>query len=530
MSAEAENSPVHLDEEWLHQYHGLMEIFNELSFREKVRKVLNGLKQPKDSGAYKWARLQILRLWAPVSAVVVPLLAVIILMSLAVIAPPGRTVEVQIIEPEVLDELEELEEIEPELLEPPEIEMEIPDEVVVTDFANPLPSPATDFSPRPADFDSVAIVKSPVILKGILGSRTPGARGSALARHGGGGATEGAVLRALRWLKKNQNSDGSWNNVKPAMTGLALLTFLAHGETPASEEFGYTVEAAIRWLTDNQDGSGHFNGRDDHDYSHPIATYALSEACALTKIPKVKYAAEKAAKIIVAGQHPSGGWDYNCGQTTRDDTSYMGWCAQALKAAKLAGLNVEGLDAAMTKAIDGFRKNYAGNSGYGTFGYTEPGDTGLTGVGVLCMQLLGASRSPEVRSGLLSLEQTTFNWGGGGKYNQNYYWYYITQARFHAGGKSWDSWNRLFSPVLVNRQTIIPKAIRDAKGELVDIGFWDMNAEISGHTDGVVMNTSLCALQLQVYYRYLPTYRTPKDIEEEIQLEDKESDIDVKIL
>ena len=520
----------HLDEEWMHQYHSLMEIFEELTFKEKVRRVLNGLKQPKDTGEYKWAKLQMLRLWAPVSAVAVPVLVVLVLMSLAVIKPPARVVEVQIIDPEVLDDLEDFEEIIEEPLEPPEVDMEIPDEAVVTDFENPIPAPATDFSPKPQDFDSVAIVKSPVILRGILGSRSPGQRGSALARHGGSGATEGAVLRALRWLKKNQNSDGSWNKTKPAMTGLALLTFLAHGETPDSEEFGYTVESAIRWLIDNQDGGGHFNGRDVHDYSHPIATYALCEAFALTTIPMVKDAAEKATKIVVAGQHASGGWDYNCGQTTRDDTSYMGWCAQALKAAKLAGLDVEGLDAAMKKAVNGFRKNYTTSGGYGVFGYTSPGNTGLTGVGVLCMQLLGAAKSAEVKNGLLSLENTTFNWEGGGTYNNNYYWYYITQARFHAGGNSWDSWNKLFSPVLVNKQTVIPKAIQDAKGKMVDIGFWEMKKEITGHTDGVVMDTTLCALQLQVYYRYLPTYRTPKDIEAEIILEDKAEDIDVEIL
>jgi len=530
MSAEIEESVQHMDEEWLHQYHSLMEIFEELSFREKVRKVLNGLKEPKDSGEYKWAKLQVLRLWAPVSAVLVPVVAVIVLMSLAVIAPPSRKYEVTMLEPEVLDDLEEFEEIIEEPLEPPEVEMEIPDEAVVTDFDNPIPTPSTDFSPKPADFDSVAIVKSPVILKGILGSRNPGARGSALARHGGSGATEGAVLRALRWLKKNQNSDGSWNKTKPAMTGLGLLTFLAHGETPGSEEFGYTVEAAMRWLVENQDASGHFNGRDAHDYSHPIATYALCEAFALTKIPMVKDAAEKATKVIVLGQNASGGWNYNCDRSGRDDTSYMGWCAQALKAAKLAGLDVEGLDNAMDKAINGFKKNYTASGGYGVFGYTSPANTGLTGVGVLCMQLLGQSRSPEVKNGLLSLDNTTFNWEGGGTYNKNYYWYYITQARFHAGGNSWDSWNKLFSPVLVNKQTVIPKAIQDAKGKMVDIGFWEMANEITGHTDGVVMDTALCALQLQVYYRYLPTYRTPKEIEEEVILEDKEDDIDVEIL
>ena len=39
-----------------------------------------------------------------------------------------------------------------------------------------------------------------------------------------------------------QNPDGSWSKSQPdAMGGLGLLTFLAHGETPVSKEFGMTV-------------------------------------------------------------------------------------------------------------------------------------------------------------------------------------------------------------------------------------------------------------------------------------------------
>ena len=518
-------------EEWLNQYHSLMEIFEELTFREKVHKLFHGLKQPVDSGEYKWAKLQLLRLSAPISAVVVPILVLVILTTLAVVRPPSRIVEVQIIEPDTLEDLEEIEDIIEEPLEPPEVEMEIPDEAVMTDFENPNPTPSQDFSPVPADFDSVAIVKSPVILKGILGSRSPGMRGSLLGQHGGSGATELCVMRALRWLKKNQNPDGSWPTVKPASTALALLTFLAHGETPASDEFGYTVESAIRWLVDNQEASGHFKGRDGHDYSHPIAAYALCEAFALTKIPMVKEAAEKAIQLVIDGQHASGGWDYNLKDSQRDDTSYMGWCAQALKAAYLSGVDANGLDAAMKKSIAGFRKNCKMGD-YATFGYTSPGNTGLTGVGVLCMQLLGAAKSREVTGGLAALEKTTFNWDGTGTYNKNYYWYYITQAKFHEGGDTWKNWNKMFSPVLIKNQIIEKNAIMGPNGKMVDIGHWAPDKELSGHTDpeGRVMNTCLCALQLQVYYRYLPTFKTPKEIEEEVVLEDENEDIEIEIL
>ncbi|MDZ4198668.1 MAG: hypothetical protein U1E27_05190, partial [Kiritimatiellia bacterium] len=67
--------------------------------------------------------------------------------------------------------------------------------------------------------------------------------------------TDQRVLRALDWLKERQQDDGSWvgdstASSKTAMTGLALLTFLAHGEMPGSKPYGDTVEKAIRFLVE----------------------------------------------------------------------------------------------------------------------------------------------------------------------------------------------------------------------------------------------------------------------------------------
>jgi len=523
-----------VQEEFEVRHHDLMELFETLSFTEKIRRMSHGLKQPKDTGEYKWAKLQVQRLSAPLAAVVVPVVAVSLLVVFAAMAPEThRTVTVTVVEPEEMPELEDIEEIKEEPPEPPE-PMDIdftPDVTVVTDTPAP-PAPPTDFSPQPAEFDAVAMVKSPVIMKGIYGSRTPGMRGSAMARYGAPSGVEGAVMRALRWLKKEQNSDGSWNKCKPAMTALALLAYLAHGETPSSLEFGPTVEKAIRWLVDNQTANGSFKGRDGHDYTHPIATYALCEAYALTKVPMLKEAAEKAIYRVIKGQNPSGGFNYNLNPTTRDDTSYMGWCAQSLKAAKMAGLEPAGLDACMKKSILGFQKNSHASGG---FGYTGPGRAhGLTGVGVLCMQLLGAANKAETKLGLSAMADATFNWEPKGKMNKNYYWYYITQAKFHDGGETWKSWNNIFAPTLVKNQTIIKNGIEGPKGKMVDIGWWDMPKELSGHTDGPVMNTALATLQLEVYYRYLPTFMTPKATEDDgIDAIDEDAgldeDIDIEI-
>lgn len=502
-------------------HHTLVELFDELTFVEKARKLVRGLSQPHDSGEYKWAKLQMIRLSAPVCAVVVPLICLTLLLLYAgVEQSSSREVQVQIMELERLENLDKEMEMEIEPLKP--IEMDFTPDTMVIDSPFP-PAPAVEFSPQQAEFDTVAIVKSPVIMKGIFGSRNPGARHVALRVYGGSQQTEGAVLRALRWLKKNQQTDGSWMNHRPAMTGLALLAFLAHGETPASDEFGKTVEKAIRWLVANRDPRGGWPRR----YEHAIASYAICEAYALTKIPMLKEVVEKATGIIINGQNPTGGWRYAFNPGDPDDTSCMGWCAQALKAAKMTGVTIPDLDKSMRLAIKGFQKNAHPEGG---FGYTDPGKTGLTGVGVLCMQLLGASKYPEARKGLMVLEDATFNWGVDGKFNKNYFWYYITQAKFHTGGQTWNSWNNKFARVLVDRQTIIKDAIMGPRGKLVDIGFWEMGRELSGHTDGPVMNTALCALQLEVYYRYLPTYKPPTDLEEVDFAEDEEDiEIDIEI-
>jgi hypothetical protein len=56
--------------------------------------------------------------------------------------------------------------------------------------------------------------------------------------------------------------------------------------------------------------------------------------------------------------------------------------------------------------------------------------------------------------------------------------------------------------VYVKAQQIERNAVKDAEGRDCDIGWW-VNGDT--HTDRPVMDTCLAALQLMVYYRYLPT-------------------------
>jgi len=515
----------------MHQ-HDLMDMFDELTFREKWQRVSAGLKMPPDTGLHKWAKFQLLRLLSPAAAVVVPILMLGLISLFAAMNPePERAVKVTIVEPEPIEELEEP--IEPIETPPDPVEVDfIPDPTLPP---SEVASPPVDVSVQPAEFDSVAMVKSPIIMKGILGSRNPGSRGAALDRFGGGSGTEGAVLRALRYLKKIQEQDGGWAGQKTAFTALALLAYLAHGETPASEEFGYTVEAALRYLVEAQLPSGHFRGADGNDYTQPIAAYALCEAYGLTKVPQLREAAVKAIYPIVQGQNPSGGFNYRLIPCDRNDSSYMAWCVQALKAAKIAGLygDIAGLDECMTKAIAGFKQNYGETDGYGGFGYTGPGNprTGLTGAGVLCLQFLGATRSRECRGGVAGLSGWEFNWEKPFPGSFLYYMYYTTQAKFQEGGNTWDNWNKQFSPSLMKHQDVVGRAASgyvDHKGQPQEIGSWKSPA--AQEHGGGVMDTILCTLMLEVYYRYLPTFAVvPEDaaVEEEINDGDEELVIDI---
>ena len=505
------------DEDILEEHQNdLMELFEEQSFFEKWRRVGVGLKMPKESGMHKWARLQMLRLLSPLAAVVVP----VILLGLITVFSKfdnsiDRKVTVQVVDPEKMDKLDDVPEPEPEDIEPPD-----PVEIDVSTPNVDLPpskvaAPPKDTTVQQATVDSVAIVKSPVMMRGIYGSRSPGSRGAALSKYGGGSGTEGAVLRALRYLKMQQRPDGAWGRNPVAMTSLVVLAYLAHGDTPGSPEFGETVKKGIEFLVAHQDAKGDFNPHDGHNYTLPIATYAVAESYAVTKIPKLKTATIRSIKRLIKGQSPDGGYSYNLsGDPKQSDSSYMGWCVQALKSAKMAGLmdEIPGLHKCMDNCIKGFQKLYYERDGYGMFGYRKSNHSfgGLTGVGALCLQFLGGANTRECRSALRTLNTWHFDWKKPKAYGHSflYYNYYITQARFQEGGASWKSWNAEFAPQLIQHQKIIQKndsGYVDPTGQKRAIGSW--KSPTDEHDGGeAIMHTILCTLMLEVYYRYLPTF------------------------
>jgi hypothetical protein len=544
--------------------------YDEIGYFTRLGNMFKGLSKPHSSREYKEAKIELQRLAAPLLAFLIPVIGIGILIVVSSVGGSTKeAIKVEIVQ--VDSQEEELEEPEtPEEVEPPpemEVEVQMDSPVNNVEIATDTPAPTSEpQSPKVNSVDAMMNIKSPVMMKSVMGSdRSTGVRGQ-YTRGGkayGDAQTEAAVMKALRWLKATQSADGSWGANKAlglnrqmdkaAGAGFAILTFLAHGETPASPEFGKTVEKALNYLINSvytdKNGVVKMRGASGSEYGYLIATYALCEAYGMTKNPNARKAAQQTLGRIIAGQTATGGWNYNMARVTTgapDDISYGGWAMQALKAAKMAGIRLPGMEECIKKSIRCLKtRNYNKKAGF----VYRPGSSGggLGGVGCLCMQLLGYAKDPEVVNALDVMK----NWAptfdkkhmSGGQ-NSQYYSYYAAQCKYQAGmckdatpanQTAWVKWNAEMKKVypkaiitVMDPKTKAPYTIKDAGGKDRQIGRW----ENGDHYAYDVMSTCLVALQLMVYYRYLPTTSlkaTEVEVDVEALSKDKSGEIGVSI-
>ncbi len=461
----------------------------------------------------------------PTGSVLLHILLVILLIKFAVI---------NIYQPDLADIVAIQTELPIKEIEEPPIFEEAPvvedDDIPMAQAAEEQPDLAPP-EPAPLDgdrildpFDALTIDNnfSPVFIKNLrirqtkIGMHTynPGVKGDAIL---------GAIDHTLRWLQAHQLADGSWGKGNDkhvvGLSSLALLTYLAHGETQHSERYGKTIDKAIRYLIGKQQKDGTIGPK---GYAHGIATYALCEVYALTKAPALRQSMQDAVASLIEGQGDHGGWNYGYNSTERIDLSVSGWQIQALKAAAMAGYqdreDIATLQTCMDKAMANLQAFQTKNGQFayarqrseqGAFAKPNGGRLSMTGVGVLGLQMLGQGRSSPARHGLQVLAQACCDWdqgwGKGLHSCPTYAWYYITQAKFHASRNIFDHWNKQFRDVFLERQH--------------QEGYWDsptnfaipdpqLTPETLNHR---VYNTTLSALTLMVYIRHLPSYKKLED-------------------
>ena len=341
-----------------------------------------------------------------------------------------------------------------------------------------------------------------------------------ITENGGTPQCEEAVVKSLRWLKKQQNKDGSWggppHNYKCAMTGMALLSYLAHCETPLSEEFGETVLKGISFLVDQGMKNPVLSlvpQRNEVSYDHAVATYALCEAytfCKQMDIPSISNLEKvviKAVDKIVDNQNTDGGWayNYNTKAGAHTDLSVTGWNVQALKAAEHGGIRPSKgeIRTALRKAAAYCRK--CGKPD-GLFTYMQEGREdaaarpSLVGVGVLSLQMCGNGSDSAARKGLDWIKnnvKTLQRGQGSGTENVKsnlYMHYYCVQAAMNRGGDVWTSYNKAFRDAVLSGQNA------DGSFRKNDVGY------VSGMSNKSenIYRQCLATLMLETYYRFLP--------------------------
>lgn len=310
-------------------------------------------------------------------------------------------------------------------------------------------------------------------------SRSLSRRQSNRAGDGSDGGKPGtgreAIARALRWLARQQQGDGSWSlngpypdggsiRTETGATALALLAFLGDGQTHQSGEYQTEIQRGLDWLKKAQRPNGDLfdddeQGKEPHFYAHSQGTIALCEALALTGDETLREPAERAVRFLVDAQNPElGGWKYRpLTATGIGDLSVTGWVLMALHSARMAEIDVPFETFQLSERfLDSVQEHPANASQYKyrpDFPAEDSQRWSMTAEGLLCRQWLGwPKHHPAMRRGVefLMAEKNRPEWKP--RRRNVYAWYYTAQTLHNVGGSEWEEWFSHVLPLIVENQ------------------------------------------------------------------------------
>lgn len=306
--------------------------------------------------------------------------------------------------------------------------------------------------------------------------------------------TEIVIKGALKWLASQQGSNGAWfigtqqNPGHPvAMTGYALIAFMAAGQLPEEGDYAKNVTAGMQFLLDAVGPDGLFQGvpGGEYMYNHGIATIALGELYGQSKSAAARRTLERLVQVIVTTQNKDGGWRYQP-QPRDADISVTVLQVVALRAAKNAGLDVP--QTTIDNAVAYVRS--CCDQASGGFNYQprarKPGFA-RTAAAIYSLQVCGQYDDPLVKAGsdylLKSTDKSYWTYGS----------YYAAPAEYMIGGESWRQWYSQTKDSLL-------KTVKRNAG----LCHW----EASGGGDvGPVYCTAVYTSILATPYHYIPLYQ-----------------------
>lgn len=314
---------------------------------------------------------------------------------------------------------------------------------------------------------------------------------------------EKAVSDALKYIDAKAHETHEANGFSArqypvASTSLGVLALMAGGNAYGRGEYGAAVAKGLRYLIKVTQPNG-FVGLDESAdgrmHSQGFAVLAIAEAYGM--VPRaeqanVQRALTQAVRLIVRSQTREGGWGYH---HAGDPNAAAGWdeasvtitMVQALRAARNAGVQV---DASVIHRAQDYVRRCAKPDGSFRYSLAQNYDRSsyeLTSAAVSTLNATGVYASEELHRGMDFMKRAWQDNPWKACSNFEYYGnFYAAQAVYQAGPDVWQVW---FPPV---RDYLI----RTQRPE----GNWESQR-------GDLYATAICALILQIPYKYLPIFQ-----------------------
>jgi hypothetical protein len=309
---------------------------------------------------------------------------------------------------------------------------------------------------------------------------------------------------------------------QPAVTGLCILAFAAHGHVPGDSRYRDTLDRALRYVLacQKQNGLISLAGPDGpvitrqvgHEiggcatYNHAISSLTLSELYGMS-VPnqgRLQGAIHKSITATLEMQRwpkqpeDQGGWRYQEElDDVQSDLSVTGWQLMFLRSAQNAGFDVpkDRIDAAVAFV----RRSFDQREGVFVYSTRRPSRTrSMVGAGILAMAHAGMHNSEEAqRSGEWLMHH------GFGQYNatipnaaSDRYHYGLLiccQAMYQLGGQYWEAF--------------YPPAVTAVLSNQQPDGSWPADSQFHDSPYGTAYSTALAVIMLGAPNQLLPIFQ-----------------------
>jgi hypothetical protein len=310
--------------------------------------------------------------------------------------------------------------------------------------------------------------------------------------------THRAIEQGVAWLAKVQGRDGGytsghggWASYPVAMSALAGMAFLGHGDTLTRGKYAPNVRRIVGYILRQSRRAGLITAPGEESrsmYGHGFATMFLAECLGAEGEPdleaEIKEALRRAIDVTARAQSRAGGWLYTP-DSGGDEGSVTVTQVQALRACRNAGVTVP--HATVKNAVKYIERSVCPDGGIAYSAGGGDSRPAITAAAVAVLYNAGEYDSPIAKKAIdycrRRINPTT---GAGAEGHYFYTHLYLAQAYWQLGGKDWNGYYPKIRDTLLSRQA----------GD----GSWD------GDGVGKVYGTAIACTILALPYEHAPVY------------------------